>query len=117
MNWKSYDAEHYIAKTAMMTAVDVMKYGNHNPVIALLLYYVLCNTANYNAIEWRHGNYARMLYPKANLDSQRICALLSAIGEENPYRAFSRKYSEILKLRERASDIYKSSKSRFTLNP
>ena len=46
-----------------------------------------------------------MLYPKANLESQRISDLLSSIGEESSYRAFFREYSKLLAHREGGEDI------------
>ena len=97
--------DRYITRIGLQTAVDAMKYGNHDSVRALLLFYVMCSTANYNAAEWFSGNYARVLYPKANLESQRISDMLASIGEESSYRAFFREYSKLLAHREGGDDI------------
>jgi len=101
----SFFVDWYIAKIGLRAAVDAMKYGNHDSVKALLLFYVICSTANYNAAEWFNGNYASVLYPKANLESQRISDLLSSIGSENSYRAFFLEYSKLLAHREGGEDI------------
>lgn len=97
----SFFLSKYITRIGMDPAVEAMEYGNHDSVRAMLLYYILCNMANCNAEEWYSGNYARILYPKANLESQRISDLLASIGEERSYRAFFREYSKLLIHRDR----------------
>ena len=92
----SFFMSQYITQIGMDPAIDALKYGNHDSVRAMLLYYILCNMANYNAEEWYNGNYVRILYPKANLESQRISDLLSSVGEESSYRAFFKEYTSLL---------------------
>ena len=101
----SFFVDRYITRIGLRPAVDAMKYGNPDSVKALLLFYVLCNTANYSADEWWSGNYASVLYPKANLESQRISDLLSSIGEESSYRAFFREHTGLLAHRDGGEDI------------
>jgi hypothetical protein len=101
----AFFVDQYITKIGLRNAVDAMKYGNHDSVKALLLFYVLCNMANYNAAEWLNGNYASVLYPKANLESQRVSDMLSSIGEESSYRAFFHEYSRLLARRKGGEDI------------
>jgi hypothetical protein len=101
----AFFVDQYITRIGLGPAIGAMKYGNQDSVRALLLYYVLCNMANYNAIEWLNGSYARVLYPKANLESQRISDLLSSIGEESSYRAFFHEYSRLLAHREGGVDV------------
>jgi hypothetical protein len=52
--------------------------------------------ANCHAQDWYEGNYARILYPKANLTSQRISDFLTTIGEEHNQRKFFQKYIQHL---------------------
>jgi hypothetical protein len=101
----AFFVDRYIARIGLWAAVGAMGYGNHDSVKALLLFYVLCNTANYNAAEWLSGNYASVLYPKANLESQRISDMLSSIGEEGSFRAFFLEYTKLLAHREGGEDI------------
>jgi hypothetical protein len=61
--------------------------------------------ANYNASEWFSGSYASIIYPKANLESQRISDLLSSIGRESSYRAFFCEYSKLLAHRDEGEDV------------
>jgi transposase len=101
----AYFVDRYIGRIKMWEAIEAMKYGNGDTVKALLMFYVLCNTANSNATEWYNGNYARVLYPKANLESQRISDLLSSIGEESSHRAFFREYTKQLAHKKGGEDI------------
>ena len=101
----AFFVDYYITKIGLRTAVDAMKYGNHDSVNALLMFYVLCNTANYNAGEWFNGSYASIIYPKANMESQRISDILCSIGEESSYRAFFHEYSKLLAHRKGGEDI------------
>jgi transposase len=52
----------------------------------------LCSTANCHASNWWEGSYARILYPKANLTSQRISDFLADIGDEARLRSFFSEY-------------------------
>jgi hypothetical protein len=101
----AFFVDRYIARIGMEAAVGAMKYGNRDSVKALLVFYILCNTANYNASEWFGGSSASILYPKANLESQRISDMLSSIGEESSYRAFFGEYTKLLAHREEGEDV------------
>ncbi|MDR1050406.1 MAG: transposase [Deltaproteobacteria bacterium] len=101
----AFFVDRYIKRIGMEAAIDAIKYGNHDSVRALVLFYVICSTANYNAAEWFAGTYARMLYPKANLESQRISELLSSVGKESSCRAFFREYSRLLAHRAEGEDV------------
>ncbi|MDR2199779.1 MAG: transposase [Deltaproteobacteria bacterium] len=58
----------------------------------MVLYYILCATSNCHANDWWEGNYARIMYPKADLTSQRISDFLIDIGEEGALRRFFKAY-------------------------
>ena len=49
---------------------------------AIVTYYLCSQNPNVYANEWLAGNYARFLYPKANLSDQRISELLKRLGTE-----------------------------------
>lgn len=70
---------------------DVLKsvpYQNRDTLYALLFFYTLESEANVHAQSWYHQNYAKYLFPKANISSQRISDFLSAIGTPEVRRAF-----------------------------
>jgi len=81
-------------------------YGIKNGVkYAMVKYYVLCNLANCHAGDWWDGNYVRILYPDANLSSQRISDMLLSIGDEGVSRDFFKEYVKLLARREEGTDI------------
>lgn len=68
--------------------IDSIKYGNNDTLRSMVLYYILSNNANCHAGIWHEGSYASLLYPNANLTSQRISGFLSAIGKPENRIAF-----------------------------
>lgn len=63
----------------------------------LLFYYILCDSANCHCETWAQGNYARVLFPEANVTSQRISDLLEILGDEYTYREFFKSYLRFFK--------------------
>jgi hypothetical protein len=61
-------------------------------VLSLVYYRSLQGGANCYAGDWWDGSYARILYPKASLSSQRISETLKTIGDEAVLRSFFEKY-------------------------
>lgn len=86
----------YIKNTGLNKSIDAIEYGNHDTLNAMISYYVLCSMSNCYAQDWWEGNYARILYPSANLTSQRISDFLSSIGNENVQRKFFDEYFKLL---------------------
>jgi len=92
----SFFIDELLKKSGFSKAIDKIRYGNPDTLKAMLSYYVLCSMANCNAADWFEGNYARILYPKANLTSQRISDFLAAIGDEYTEREFFKAYLDFL---------------------
>ncbi len=63
-------------------------YRNKDTLYAMVQYYVLCSSANDHAHIWYDGSYARVLYPKADLTSQRISDFLESLGDEEKVSSF-----------------------------
>ncbi len=82
----------FIRDINMYDAIGALDYGNMDSVRAMVMFYVLSNMANCYAEEWLEDSYAHILYPNANLSSQRVSDLLETIGEETSYRAFFHRY-------------------------
>lgn len=61
-------------------------------VQAMVLYRICYPSAMRHADEWFTGSYARLLYPKASLTSQRISEVLASIGSESLLRNFFQEY-------------------------
>jgi transposase len=60
--------------------------------LAMLFYKIIDGAASCHAAAWLSGSYARVLFPDANLDSQRISELFAKLGNENVQRAFFKTY-------------------------
>ena len=60
--------------------------------LAMLFYKIIDGSASWHANTWLDGNFAKVLFPDANLDSQRISEMLSRLGNENIQRAFFKSY-------------------------
>lgn len=68
--------------------LDSISYRNRDTLYAMIEYYTLCDKANDHALTWYEGSYAGILYPNANLTSQRISDFLSSIGKMENLSAF-----------------------------
>ena len=64
----------------------------YQDIIALITYRICYPSAMMYAEEWLYGNYARILYPEANLASQRISDFLKILGNEKLQKYFFEKY-------------------------
>jgi hypothetical protein len=90
----------FIKNSGLALSIQAVGYGNPDTLNAMIAYYALCSTANRYAQDWWEGSYARILYPKANLSSQRISYFLAAIGDEYSQREFFREYIKLLERSE-----------------
>lgn len=88
--------DHFIRYKGLRPAIDAIGYGNPDTLYAMISYYAICSMANCYAQNWWEGSYARILYPKANLTSQRISDFLASIGSEHTQRSFFREYFMLL---------------------
>ena len=82
----------YLNASGMMEVIDAIEYGNRDTLHAMVLFYMLSALANCDAIHWYEGNIACLLYPNANLTSQRLSDFLSSIGATEKQVAFQRAY-------------------------
>ena len=88
--------DEYIRESGLRKAVDAIGYRNPDTLKALLAFYILTSYANCHAEDWWELTYARYLYPKAQMASQRISEALADIGSEDAKRSFFREYIKFL---------------------
>ena len=60
--------------------------------LALITYRLCYPSAMMHANDWINGNYATIIYPKANLTSQRISDFFKLLGDDDLQRKFFKKY-------------------------
>ena len=63
-------------------------YQNLDTLKAMLMYYILSNCANNHALTWLEGSFASIIYPNADLHSQRISNFLEYLGNEEIRRRY-----------------------------
>ena len=68
--------------------IQSIDYKNADTLKTMIAYYILTNQANRYAQTWYEGSFASVLYPNADLHSQRISDFLETLGKE----AIRRKY-------------------------
>lgn len=92
----AYFVDTLIHQMSYDKVIDQLKYKNKDTLYAMIAYYVINNTANKYASTWYEGSFESILYPKANLTSQRICDFLKSIGNaENVLKYFENHMSWI----------------------
>ena len=91
-----YVFSEFVSKCGLSKAIYSLGYKNADTLDSMVAYYALCSMANCHAESWWEGSYARILYPKANLASQRISEFLNAIGNESTIQAFFKQYFKLL---------------------
>jgi hypothetical protein len=74
-------------------------------LMALLFYYVEMATSNRDAIYWLEGSYSHILFPSAQLESQRISELLAKLGDETVVRHFFSRYLKIVLPKDKLTGI------------
>lgn len=85
----SYFVHELICSCGYDKVISSLPYRNKDTLNAMIQYYMLRDKANDHAGIWYEGSFARMLFPKANLTSQRISDFLQSIGRrENVERFF-----------------------------
>lgn len=57
-------------------------FSDHEHIIALLLYQLICGNAMSHYQNWAEGNIIQYLLPSINLNSQRISELLKMLGKQ-----------------------------------
>ena len=93
----AYVLDAFLAASGLRTALDAIGYGNPDTLRAMLAHYVLCGMAACHAPSWWEGSYARLLWPRADLRSQRISEFLAALGGEALQRRFFAAYLDAVR--------------------
>ena len=99
-----YLLDEYLKRCGFNAALDAIGYRNPDSLYALLSYYILSPHANSHAQDWWELTYARFLYPRAQLASQRISEMLADIGSEDAKRRFFREYFRFLETQDTGKD-------------
>ena len=88
--------DQYISLRGFSKAIDAIGFRNSDTIRAMLAYYLLSPHANCHAEDWWNLTYAKYLYPKAQMSSQRISDALADIGSEDSKQRFFKEYFRFL---------------------
>lgn len=93
----SYILDQYVRNIPIFDAFMEVMPNEQDSLFALLFYRILtARKAYYYAQTWWIGNYVRILFPTAELSSQRISEFLVRLGTEEVQRRFFGRYLDIL---------------------
>lgn len=84
----AFFVDQLIHQTGYDKVLENIPYKNKDTLYSMVQYYILCSSANDHAHIWYDGSYARVLYPNADLTSQRISDFLRSLGDEEKVSAF-----------------------------
>lgn len=84
----SFFVDELLKKMKYNEVLNSISYRNRDTLLAMIHYYTLCNEANDHAKIWYEGSFSNILYPNANLTSQRISDFLASLGKEENLSGF-----------------------------
>lgn len=93
----SYFVDSLIKTMHYNEVLDSIDYQNKDTLWAMVEYYILSNKANMHANIWYEGSFANVLYPNADIHSQRISKLLDTLGSEAVRRSYFKAHIAWLK--------------------
>lgn len=92
-----YFLDQLIKQMGYDKVLDAIGYGNPDTLKAMAMYYIISEKANVHAQTWFDGSFARMLYPNANMKSQRLSGFLASLGDERKQQNYFKAHINWLK--------------------
>lgn len=90
----SYFFNEFLKKDKILRVLQKIFGGNINTLLSLVLYKLQGGSAMRFAELWYDGNAANIIFPGAQLSTQRISDFLKIIGKEKLQQSFFKKYIE-----------------------
>jgi hypothetical protein len=102
----SYFLHSVLEKTGLLKVLENVEPGEKDTLMALMFHRVLSsNSAGSRAMTWWEGSYARQLYPRAELKSQRVSDALRGLGDEELQRRFFKEYIAYVSVGQRSHGV------------
>jgi hypothetical protein len=97
--------DHTLKTSGLDNILESLIPDSSDTLKALVAYRLIHNGEGFNfASEWYRKSFARVIYPKASLDSPRISEFLANVGQEKYYRLFFENYIKLITKDDGASD-------------
>jgi transposase len=93
----SYFLSQLISNIKYDEVIEAIGYKNSDTIYSMIMFYILTNYSCMHCNTWYEGNFAKILYPNADLHSQRISEFLKFLGREDVRQKFFRAHIEWLK--------------------
>ena len=90
----SFALNEYSVKSGIYALVESVFGKLTQAIFALCFFKLLDSAAMQHAETWFDGNYAKIIFPNADLSTQRISDLLKTVGDERFQREFFKRYLE-----------------------
>jgi len=90
----SFVLNEYSVKSGLKSMVDTVFGNQAHAIFALCFFKLLESSAMRHAATWFNGNYAKIIFPNADLSTQKISELLKLMGDERLLRHFFKLYLE-----------------------
>lgn len=97
-----YFLDRMLKKIGYDKVLEAVGYGNNDTLMAMVMYYIISEKANSHAQTWYDGSIAQLLYPDANIKSQRISDFLASLGDAQKQQRYFR--AHISWIMDRISD-------------
>ena len=92
----SYFLSEMLAQCGFISLIKRVFFDMADSILSLVFYKSLHGGANCYAQTWWEGSYTRILFPYAQITSQRISEVLSELGDEQLQRDFFRDYLQYI---------------------
>lgn len=90
----SFVLNDYAVKSGLYSLVERVFGKKAASIFALCFFKLLESSAMQHAETWFNGNYAKIIFPNAELSTQRISELLKLMGDERLLRKFFKQFLE-----------------------
>ena len=84
----SYFLSQLIRNIKYDEVIEAIGYKNSDTIYSMIMFYILTNYSCMHCNTWYEGNFAKILYPNADLHSQRISEFLKFLGREDVRQKF-----------------------------
>lgn len=92
----AYFLDMFLWKSGFMKVIDSLPAKNRDTLHSMILFYVLSTLANRDANIWYQGSITRLMYPQANMHSQRISEFLALLGNPDNRMIFQKAWLDFI---------------------
>ena len=90
----SFVLNEFSVNSGLKSMIETIFKNSTETIFALCFFKLIDSAAMQHAATWFDGNYAKIIFPSADLSSQRISDLLKLMGDERLLREFFKRYFE-----------------------